>query len=43
MRMERVTISVVRKCILPVAKRTGGSLLDAAIRGIGQLLVGSKS
>ena len=42
MRMGRVTIPVVRKYILHVAKHTGKNVLEAAIPEIGQVLAGKK-
>ena len=42
MRMGSVAIPVVRKFILPVAKRIGKNLLEAAIPEISQVLAGRK-
>ena len=42
MRRGRVTLPVVRRYILPVAKQLGRNLLEAARREIGQVLAGKE-
>ena len=42
MRTGRVAIPIVRKYILPVAKKVGKKLLEAAIPEVGQVLAGRK-
>ena len=37
MRMGRVAIPIVRKCILPVAKQVGKNFLEAALTEVGQV------